>query len=148
MLSNNESHHNLISVVGYGTFITKGHWKDKKDVEVCLVRNFIRVFPKGNWFPYTLKSPNSSFWALKFSVNEKQLKDLDYYEGVSSELFKREETEIKLKDGQEITAYIYIPTEKIIKSQELTAEMDKNDSWKEEIKKFPEIVEKFPELVL
>ncbi|MFX1392625.1 MAG: hypothetical protein ACFFAH_03540 [Promethearchaeota archaeon] len=26
----------LLSVVGYGTFITHGYWKDKLNVEVCL----------------------------------------------------------------------------------------------------------------
>ena len=140
--------HDLITLIGYGTFITRDHWKDKQDVETCLVHNYMRVFPKGNWYPYVLETPNSSFWALKFSDSEEQLKDLDYYEGTSSGLFKRKETKISLKNGREIIAFIYVPTEKTIKSQKLSPAMDKNDAWREEIKKFPEIVDKFPELIL
>jgi gamma-glutamylcyclotransferase (GGCT)/AIG2-like uncharacterized protein YtfP len=135
------------SVVGYGTFITHGHWRNKHNIEVCLVRNYIRIFPKGNWFPYVLPLKNSSFWALKFDVNEQELLELDKFEGVSAGLFKRVETEIILKSSEKEKAFIYIPTEKTINLQNLNAEIDKNDTWKEEIRKFPEIVDKFPELV-
>jgi len=138
----------LFSVVGYGTFIIHGHWKSKHNVEVCLVRNYIRILPEGNWFPYVLPSKNSSFWALKFDVNEQELSELDGYEGVHIELFKRIEIEIILKNNETSKAFIYVPTEKTILSQKLTPDLDKTDSWKEIIKKFPEIVKKFPDLVL
>jgi len=137
----------LISVVGYGTFITKGHWKDKIDVESCIVEDYIRIFPEGNWFPYVLSCKDASFWALKFNVSEKELDDLDHYEGVSAELFKSVETRVILKNREKIIAFIYVPTEKTIISQNLTLEMDNSDRWREEIKKFPEIVKKFPELI-
>ena len=146
-MSNNIQNLNLISVIGYGTFITRGHWKDKKNVEVCLVKNYRRIFPKENWFPYVLYLEGASFWALKFSVNEEQLKELDYYEGVSAGLFERIQTDIVLKDKKRSKAFIYIPTEKTIKSQNLILELDKKDRWTEEIKKYPEIVKKYPELV-
>ncbi|MHA1294760.1 MAG: gamma-glutamylcyclotransferase family protein [Promethearchaeota archaeon] len=138
----------LISIVGYGTFITHYHWKGKRNVEVCLVKDYIRIFPQGNWFPYVLPCKGSSFWALKFDVNESQLKDLDFYEGVTSGLFKKTEIEIILKNNDKRKAFIYIPTEKTIQSQKLTSNLDKKDRWKEEIKKNPDIVKKFPELII
>jgi len=137
-----------ISVVGYGTFITKGHWKDKVNVEVCEVKDFVRIFPKGSWFPFVLSSKGNSFMALKFEVEKAQLNGLDQYEGVSEGLFKRVETQVLLKNGNIIHAFIYVPTKKTIESQILTFELDKSDRWREEIKKFSEIVKQFPELIL
>ena len=140
--------HDLISVVGYGTFITKGHWKDKENVEVCVVKDFVRIFPKGNWYPFILPSKGKSFKALKFDIKEIQLNALDQYEGVSAGLFERVETQVLLKNNQKINTFIYVPTQQTIKSQRLTLDLDKNDRWREEIKHFPEIVELFPELIL
>lgn len=137
-----------ISVVGYGTFITHGYWKDKKNVEVCLLNHFIRIYPKNSWFPFILPLKTSSFWALKFEVNEVELNGLDNYEGVKSELFERVEREIFLKNNKQIKAFIYIPTAKTINSLKLNIQMDLNDRWKEEIKKIPEVVMNFPELIL
>ena len=137
----------LISVVGYGTFITKGHWKDKDNVEVCVVKDFVRILPRGNWFPYILPAKGSSFTALKFDVRKGQLKTLDQYEGVSVDLYDRVKTQVVLKNNEIVNAFIYIPTQKTIESQNLTPELDKNDRWREEIKKFPEIVKLFPELI-
>jgi gamma-glutamylcyclotransferase (GGCT)/AIG2-like uncharacterized protein YtfP len=137
----------LFSVVGYGTFITRNYWKDKENVEVCKVMDFRRIFPKGNWFPYALPSNGDSFWALKFDVDLQQLERLDYYEGVQAGLYKRVKTEIFLKNKEKTKAFIYVPTQDTIESQKLSLEIDKEDRWKEEIKKNPEVVEKFPELV-
>lgn len=137
-----------ISVIGYGTFITRGHWKDKKNVELCKVPHFIRIFPKGNWFPYVLYLENSSFWALKFDVNEEQLKELDYYEGIHTGLFERHETEIILKNNKKLKAFIYVPTKETINSLNLKPQIDLKDRWKEEIKRNPEVIMEFPELVL
>ena len=134
------------SVVGYGTFITRGYWKDKSNVEVCKVIGFRRIFPQGNWFPYVLPDPDSSFWALKFDVSRKELIQLDYYEGVPSGLYKRTKTMIKLKNGTKKEAFIYVPTDQTIERENLNLAIDKNDRWKQEIRKYPEIVEKFPEL--
>jgi len=111
------------------------------------VDNYARVFPNNNWFPYAIRSENSSFWALKFDVDEEQLKNLDYYEGVASNLFERVKIEAFLKDNTKITAYIYVPTEETIRAQNISIKQDKNDGWKEEIKKHTEILEKFPELI-
>ena len=137
----------LISIVGYGTFITKGHWKDQDNVEVCVVKDFVRILPRGNWFPYVLPAKGSSFTALKFDVRKGQLKTLDQYEGVSVELYDRVKTQVILKNNEMINAFIYVPTQKTIESQNLTPELDKNDRWREEIKKFPEVVMLFPELI-
>lgn len=136
------------SVIGYGTFITHGNWKNKKNVEVCKVSNFIRIFPQGNWYPFVLPLENSSFWALKFDVNEEQLEDLDFYEGVQSGLYERYETEIILKNNKKSKAFIYVPTEETIISLNLKPDIDISDRWKEEIKKYPEVVKIFPELLL
>ncbi len=85
---------------------------------------------------------------LKFEVEKAQLNGLDQYEGVSAGLFKRVKTQVLLKNGNIIHAFIYVPTKKTIESQNLTFELDKRDRWREEIKKFSEIVKRFPELIL
>ena len=146
MIVNNSTGLKLISIIGYGTFITRNLWKDKKNVEVCTVKNFTRIYPKNSWFPYVLQS-TGSFKALKFDVNEQELGTLDRIEGVFEGLFKRVNTEIYLKNNQRSSAFIYVPTDKTVKSQNLSLELDKTDQWKEEIKKCSEIVNKFPELI-
>ena len=146
MNANNSPSSNLISIVGYGTFITRNLWIDKANVEVCIVRNFTRIFPKGNWFPYALRS-SGSFKALKFDIDKQELETLDIIEGVKAGLFKRVKATIYLKKNKKSSAIIYIPTDKTIESQNLSLELDKIDRWKEEIKKYPEIVSKFPELI-
>ncbi len=143
---NNSTSFNLISIVGYGTFITRNLWKDKANVEVCLVTNFTRIYPNNSWFPYVLRS-KGSFKALKFDVNKQELETLDLIEGVKEGLFERVNTEIYLKNNKKSFAFIFIPTIKTIKSQNLSLELDKKDRWKEEILKSAEIINKFPELV-
>ncbi len=139
----------FIPIIGYGTFITQGFWKDKKNVEVCVVKNFIRIFiPERNWFPYALPLKNSYFKALKFEVTKRELEVLDIYEGVNSGLFKRVKTKVVLKNNKQIEAFIYVPTINTIISQRLTSELDRFDSWKKEIEKSPEILKIFPELLL
>jgi len=139
----------FIPIIGYGTFITHGFWKDKRNVEVCVVKDFIRIFiPKRNWFPYALSLKNSSFKALKFEVTKRELEELDIYEGVKSGLFKRVKTEVLLKNDKQIEAFIYIPTNNTINSQGLSPDLDKSDSWKKEIEKSSETLKNFPELLL
>ena len=146
MKNNDTSDSNFISVVGYGTFITLDHWKNKFNVEVCTVNNFTRIFPRNSWFPYALKS-SGSFKALKFDVTKEEIKILDKIEGVNNGLFKRVMVDILLKNSRSSSAFMYVPTEETIASQKLSLESDKIDRWKEEIKKRPEIVRKFPDLL-
>lgn len=139
----------FIPIIGYGTFITHGFWKDKRNVEVCVVKNFIRIFiPERNWFPYALSLEDSFFKALKFEVTKRELEELDIYEGVKSGLFKRVKTEVLLKNDKQIEAFIYIPTNNTINSQGLSPDLDKSDSWKKEIEKSSETLKNFPELLL
>lgn len=144
---NNSTSFNLISIVGYGIFITRNLWKDKANVEVCLVKNFTRIYPIGNWFPFALRS-NRSFKALKFDVNKQELETLDRIEGVSEGLFERVTIDIYLENKMKSSAYIYIPTDNTIRSQNLTLELDKTDRWKDVILKNTEVVNKFPELLI
>ena len=146
MKDNNTSDSNLQPIIGYGTFITRGLWKNKINVEVCTVNNFTRIYPKGSWFPYALKS-DGSFKALKFAIPKEEIKLLDEIEGVDSGLFKRVMVDILLKNNRSSSAFMYVPTEGTIVSQKLTLESDKIDRWKEEIKKIPEIVRNFPDLL-
>ena len=145
MNNSDNSDSNFISVIGYGTFITLGHLKNKFNVEVCTVNSFTRIFPRNSWFPYALKS-SGSFKALKFDVSKEEIKNLDKIEGVNNGLFKRVMVDILLKSNQSSSAFMYVPTEETIVSQKLTLESDRIDRWKEEIKKIPEIVRKFPDL--
>ena len=142
---NNNCEH--FSVIGYGTFITRGYWKDKQNIEPCLVSNYSRVFPPNYWFPVVFPS-NDSFWALKFDVSQEELNQLDNYEGVHLGLFERIRTQVELKRGNKIIAFLYIPTENLIITQKLTIELDTSDRWKDHLKTFPEIVQLFPELIL
>ena len=112
------------------------------------MRDFIRIFPEGNWFPFVLPSKGSSFKALKFDVKESYLDELDEYEGVPVGLFERIKVPIILVNRDIIDALIYVPTLKTIETKKLNPKLDKNDRWREEIKKIPEIVMRFPELVL
>ena len=146
-MSLDNNHKKYLSVIGYGTFITRGHWKEKQNVEPCLIHNFTRVFPQNYWFPIVLPS-NNSFWALKFDVTNEELKQLDNYEGVHLGLFERIQIQAELKTKQKIVAFLYIPTKNLIFSQKLTMKLDTSDRWKDQIKKFPEIVREFPELIL
>ena len=147
MIANDSTGFKLSSIIGYGTFITSNLWKDKPNVEVCLVKNFTRIYPKGSWFPYALRS-NGSFKALKFDVNKQELETLDIIEGVYEGLFERVKTTIYLKDNTKSSALIYIPTDKTIKSQNLSLELDEIDRWKEEISKCSEVLKKFPEIIM
>jgi hypothetical protein len=135
-----------VTIVGYGTFITRNIWKNKLNVEVCTVLNYSRILLNGNWFPYALKS-NQSFKALKFIVNQEELKELDQIEGVAYNLFKRVKTEILIGDNVKSSAFIYIPTNDTIIRQKLRIDLDPDDSWKEKIKKNHEVVKLFPELL-
>lgn len=146
MIANNSTSFGLSSIIGYGTFITHNLWKDKANVEVCLVKNFTRIYPKGSWFPYALRS-NGSFKALKFDVNKQELEALDIIEGVHDGLFERINISIYLKNNIKSIALIYIPTDKTIKLQNLSLELDEIDRWKEEISKCSEVLKKFPELL-
>ncbi|MHA1688673.1 MAG: gamma-glutamylcyclotransferase family protein [Promethearchaeota archaeon] len=137
----------LISVIGYGTFLTKGLWKNKKNVEPCLVKDHVRILPEGKWYPFVLEKKGESFWALKFSVSKEELKQLDYYEGVDAGLYKRVLITVTLKNGKKTSAYIYVPTETTIKRCGLDPSIDKQDRWKEELKKNPELIKEFPELI-
>jgi len=147
MNSKKQSEKNLISVIGYGTFITRRYWSDKKNVDIVHVKNYSRIFPEGNWYPYVLKSEGSSFWALKFDINEEELEQLDVYEGVPLGLFERVKIEVLLSNQKKIEAYIYVPTEETIKTQNLSLSQDIHDRWKEEIKKYPKIMSRFPKLI-
>ncbi|NHJ19824.1 MAG: gamma-glutamylcyclotransferase [Candidatus Lokiarchaeota archaeon] len=146
MKASNSMSLNLIPIVGYGTFITKNLWIDKANIEVCLVKNFTRIYPKGSWFPYALRS-NGSFKALKFDVNKQELRTLDLIEGVNEGLFERVSTEIFLKNNVKSSAFIYIPTPNTIRSENLSLELDTTDRWLKEIQKSPKALKRFPELI-
>ena len=146
MKNNDTSDSIFISIIGYGTFITLGRWRNKINVEVCVVNNFTRIFPRNSWFPYALKS-SGSFKALKMDVTTEELNFLDKIEGVDNGLFKRVKVDILLRNNQSSSAFMYVPTEETIVSQNLTLKLDKVDRWKEEIKIIPEIVRKFPDLL-
>jgi hypothetical protein len=139
----------FIPIIGYGTFITRGFWKGKRNVAVCVVKDYIRIYiPEKTWFPYALPLKNSFFKALKFDVTHQELEELDIYEGVKSGLFKRVKTQVILKNNKQIEAFIYIPTKNTIISEGLSSELDEFDCWKKEIEKSVETLLQFPELLL
>jgi Gamma-glutamyl cyclotransferase, AIG2-like len=135
-------------LVGYGTLITGETYKKKRNIRVCFIPNYRRLFPKEiSWFPFVLPdSKYKGFFALSFDVNDKELRDIDYYEGVFSGLYYRKEIKIVFKEKIEKNAFIYLPTQKTIDDHKLSLKMDPNDLWIDEIKKKKEILKEFPEL--
>lgn len=134
--------------MGYGTFITKLYyqWKNTIPIKACKVLNYVRIFPEDYPFPFVLPKKGAAFWALLFEISSSRLKKLDRYEGVHANFYNRVLTKVELKNGKIIQAFIYEPTKKTIKEENLSYKTDMEDKWQEEIKKHPEIVEKFPEL--
>ncbi|GAI96159.1 unnamed protein product [marine sediment metagenome] len=147
-MKNNSHSQPLTTLVAYGTFITNNLWKNYENVEVCLVKNYRRILPPENWFPYVLPDINAQFWGLKFEVNFDQLNQLDKFEGLDMGFFYRKIIKILLMNNSEIMVEIYIPTEKIIELENLSLDLDIEDRWKLEIKKHPDIIKQFPLLIL
>lgn len=147
-MKNNSHSQPLTTLVAYGTFITNNLWKNYENVEVCLVKNYRRILPPGNWFPYVLPDVNAQFWGLKFDVNFDQLNQLDKFEGLDMGFFYRKTIKILLMNNSEIMVEIYIPTEKTIELENLSLDLDIEDRWKLEIKKHPDIIKQFPRLIL
>ena len=137
-----------VFMVGYGTFITNETYLNSKDVKVCIVPKHRRMWLKTTIFPFILPDPTfSGIHALIFSINKGQLKNLDIYEGVEAGLYSREEISVEDLKGNNLEAYIYIPTEKCIAEYELSLDKDPTDCWMEEIRKNSNIYEKYPQLI-
>ncbi len=137
-----------VLMVGYGTFITNETYKNSKDVKVCVVRGYRRLWLKSTFYPFVLPDPNyAGIHGLVFSISKDQLKNLDIYEGVEAGLYSREMLTVQTLDGSTTDAYIYIPTQKCINEFGLSLRKDPEDCWIEEIKKNPKIFERFPKLI-
>ena len=145
-------------IFGYGTFITRKMYKDKRNVEVAYLPDYFRVFrPQLDWFPYIIHKDeiknveinvNPGFWGLIFEVNSEKLVNLDRYEG-SGVLYKRIYINCFLKDGKKEKTFIYYPKDEIIRDYNLVSFISFGDLWREKIIiEFPEIVIEFPELKL
>lgn len=135
-------------MIGYGTFITNQTYSEAKQVFVCKLRNYRRLWFGTTIYPFII--PDKEFaglHALCFTLDKERLPSLDKYEGVEAGLYTREEIEVELESGDFCQAFIYIPTQKCINEYELTSTKDPNDSWMNEIKKTPEIGDKFPKLL-
>lgn len=134
----------LISIVGYGTFLTKGYWKGKKNVEPCLVRDYIRILPEGYWYPFALYKKGASFWALKFDITVIELDTLDIYEGVAEKLYDRILINVELEENRIISAYLYVPSQNTIQNSKLTTDLDEQDRWREKLLLNSELISQFP----
>ncbi len=100
-------------VVGYGTFITNGIWKQHENCKICRVLEYRRVYnPEMARFPFAIKDETSSFLALSFEVPEDEINHLDHIEGVKQGLYSRIITRILiLVDNILANAWMYVPTE-------------------------------------
>ncbi|MFW9890015.1 MAG: hypothetical protein ACFFER_17670, partial [Candidatus Thorarchaeota archaeon] len=69
-------------LVGYGTFITGGTWKNYPSCRVCRVPGLRRVYdPKMARFPFAVVDEQAEMLAVCFLVDENSLEAFDRYEG-------------------------------------------------------------------
>ncbi|MFW9887511.1 MAG: gamma-glutamylcyclotransferase family protein [Candidatus Thorarchaeota archaeon] len=86
-------------LVGYGTFITRGTWKNYLGCRVCRVPGLRRVYdPKMAWFPFAIVDEQAEMLAVCFLVDEDNLEAFDRYEGVRQGLYERMMREVLVKD--------------------------------------------------
>ncbi len=138
----------FVRVVGYGTFITRRTFERYKNLELCKVTGFKRVYPPRSGYPFALPcGEKDGFWALLFDVPVEELPSFDNYEGAPI-LYERKTISVQLKSSQMVSAEIYVASKKEIQDCNLTTTMDPTDRWRDVIKaKVPDLLEKFPELV-
>ena len=102
-------------LVGYGTFITRGTWKNYPSCRVCRVPGLRRVYdPKMAGFPFAIGDKQAEMLAVCFLVDEDSLEAFDRYEGVGQGLYERVKRDVLVKedDGAWVSrkAWIYLPT--------------------------------------
>ncbi|MFW9889353.1 MAG: hypothetical protein ACFFER_14290 [Candidatus Thorarchaeota archaeon] len=86
-------------LVGYGTFITRGTWKNYPSCRVCRVPGLRRVYdPKMAWFPFATDDEQAEMLAVCFLVDEDSLEASHRYEGVGQGLYKRVKREVLVKE--------------------------------------------------
>ncbi len=152
-----EENGEMQKVIGYGTFITHGVYKEKENVQPVIVKGYRRVFEKRRMrYPFVLEDQESSFVGLSFDIQKDYLRGLDSYECCDRQdpnnsngngLYYRKEINAETTDGVEITAWIYIPTNRTIKRGRLSLDIDDKDSWREIIKVHCDGMKDFPVLV-
>jgi hypothetical protein len=148
------------TVIGYGTFISRGFYVGKKNVRVVTIKGFRRVFnEKMAWFPFALPEKDSSFKAIAFDIDPKEFRNMDGYESCGRDplspmnaLYFRAQVDAIEKDGSSFKAWMYVAGDRSyeqIKQKckfDLSPEVDKDDKWLSELKRDSEIHAKFPEL--
>ncbi|GAB4308563.1 MAG: hypothetical protein Kow0069_06950 [Promethearchaeota archaeon] len=137
------------SILGYGTFLTRGEWKGAEGVEPAFLSGYRRVLPPGNPFPFAIRDPDCpGFWALKFEVTPLRLVELDHYEGIKEGLYHRRKLPARLVGGDRWAfVYVYLPTAATVRRFKLSPSLDPDDSWKEVLRADAELVARFPQLV-
>ena len=92
-----------------GKFIGKGKTLDKFEMYDC-------------GFPYIIPSEKGSqIVGEVYLVDQETLKELDYYEGVETGLYKRAKFKIILNEGKTITAWLYFRNSPLEKSTKIKA---------------------------
>ncbi|MFW9890271.1 MAG: gamma-glutamylcyclotransferase family protein [Candidatus Thorarchaeota archaeon] len=137
-------------LVGYGTFITKGTWKNYPSCRVCKVPGLRRMYdPKMAWFPFAIDDEETEMLAVCFLVDEDSLEAFDRYEGVGQGLNERVKREVLVKEEDGIwisrEAWIYLPTSSTMENPLFPWE-DSDDRWlRENIQELVELHASFPE---
>ena len=74
-----------MKIFGYGTFITRGIYREYPNIRAAYLLGFIRIHRPVDPFPYILSNEYNpkirGFWGLVFEVDDRGLDQLDYYEG-------------------------------------------------------------------
>ncbi|MFX0208553.1 MAG: gamma-glutamylcyclotransferase family protein [Candidatus Hodarchaeota archaeon] len=114
-----------IHMIGYGTFLrdtiqdlaagrTPKPWGERiRVLGTVKVQGFRRLWPGTSNYPVIQKSENYTFFGILFEIDESQLVRFDQIEGVPT-LYTREIINVQFQ-GNTITAFIYVPTENMIR---------------------------------
>ena len=140
-------------LVGYGTFITTGTWKNYASCRICRVPGLRRVYnPKMAWFPFAIVDNQAEMLAVCFLVDEDSLESFDRYEGVGQGLYERVKREVLMKEDEGAwfsrMAWIYLATSGTMQDPLFPWE-DSEDRWlQEEIRETGELQNSFPEFFI
>lgn len=153
-----------IHMIGYGTFLrdaikdlaagrTPKPWGERiRVLGTVKVKGYRRLWPGTPNYPVIQIAERFFFFGILFEIDEGQLERFDQIEGVPT-LYIRKIVNIQFK-GNTITAFIYVPTENMIRQAlhvyELAGMKPGFDDWRDYLRETlsPEELNIFPEIFI
>ena len=137
----------MVTIATYGTLITRGWYRGKKNARPVIVRCFRRFYRKSSGFPVIVRDRNSSLWVLAFDADRDELSSMDMHE---LGYFTRERIVVEEKSGEKTDAWIYIPKPEFLLRYNVKTKEDLDDNFLDEIRAskaaidFPELMQRIP----